>query len=216
MCRSPFYPEILARLKKDNETATLLDLGCCFAQDLRQLVQDGVSSSQLYGLDIEQKFLDLSYDLFLDRGKFRGTMLAADVEAAGNGEKDEDHKLVTVKGKIDIIWAASFFHLFTRPRQLNIAKKLVELLRPVSGSMLLGRQLGSVKPGDYDIMKDGRWQYRHSPETLAEFWEEVGRETGTKWRVEATVDDVDFGYHGSNMAWGDPDMRRLLFKIVRE
>ncbi|KAJ5720177.1 hypothetical protein N7493_007055 [Penicillium malachiteum] len=33
--------------------------GCCFEQDLRQLVYDGVPSAQLIGLDIEGPLLDL-------------------------------------------------------------------------------------------------------------------------------------------------------------
>ena len=81
--------------------------------------------------------------------------------------------------------------------------------------MLLGRQLGSVKPGEYDVMKDGRWQFRHDVQTWTEFWGEVGRETGTRWRVEASLDEVDFGY-AQNKDWGDPDMRRLLFQVIRE
>ena len=80
--------------------------------------------------------------------------------------------------------------------------------------MVLGRQLGSVKPGEYDVMKDGRWQFRHDVQSWTELWNEVGRETGTKWKVQASLDEVDFGF-AQNREWGDADMRRLLFQVVR-
>ena len=205
----PAYPQILHRLTSIPNT-TFLDLGCCFAQDLRQLVHDGVASNRLYGIDIDHKFIDLGYDLFLDRSTLDTHFLAVDVL-----EPSAAQDLAEVNAKIDIIWAASFFHLFPRPRQLQAARMVVGMLKPSPGSMLLGRQLGSVKPGEYDVMKDGRWQFRHDVQSWTEFWEEVGRETGTRWRVEASLDEVDFGY-AQNKDWGDPDMRRLLFQVVRE
>ena len=41
------------------------------------------------------------------------------------------------------------------------------------------------------------------------------RETGTRWKVEAGLDEVDFGY-AQNKDWCDPDMRRLLFQAFTE
>lgn len=69
----------LERLTQGSQT--LLDLGCCFAQDLRQLVQDGVPSERLHGVDVDQKFLDLGYELFLNKSSLKSTLLAVDVLA---------------------------------------------------------------------------------------------------------------------------------------
>ncbi|KAJ5547924.1 hypothetical protein N7513_005158 [Penicillium frequentans] len=62
----PRYQIILAKLKS-NTSAIYIDIGCRFGQDLRQLVHDGIPSSQLIGLDIEQPLMDLGYELFRDR-----------------------------------------------------------------------------------------------------------------------------------------------------
>ena len=65
-------------------------------------------------------------------------------------------------------------------------------------------------------MEVGRWQSRNDVDSWRKLWEEVGgREMGTKWRVQARIDEVDFGY-AQNKDWGDPDMRRLLFHVTRE
>ena len=74
----PYYPQILQRFKED-PNLKLLDLGCCFAQELRQLVLDGVPSKRLYGIDVEPKFFELGYDLFLDRNTLRSDFLAENV-----------------------------------------------------------------------------------------------------------------------------------------
>lgn len=174
---------------------------------------DGVHSQQLVGIDIDAEFLELGYDLFGDRETLQSRFIATDL-LDEKATAIDDPSLEAIRGNIDIMWAGSFFHLFPRPRQIQAAKAIVGLLRPTPGSLLVGRQLGSVAPGEYDIMKDGRWQFRHSPETWAEFWDEVGRETGTKWKTEATLDEVDFGY-AQNKEWGDPDMRRLVFRVER-
>lgn len=50
------YPRILTKLKSDS-SAALLDVGCCFGQDLRKLVLDGVDPSQLAALDLVPRVL---------------------------------------------------------------------------------------------------------------------------------------------------------------
>ncbi len=46
-----------------------------------------------------------------------------------------------------------------------------------------------------------------------EFWEEVGKDTETKWKIDASVDEEDFGY-AQNNKWEDPDQKRLLFQVA--
>ena len=58
-----------------------LDLGCCFGQDLRELVADGAPSENIYGLDIEGPLIDVGYDLFMDRGKIKSTLVFSFMKA---------------------------------------------------------------------------------------------------------------------------------------
>ena len=66
---------MLERIKSGQ---TLLDLGCCFGQDLRRLVADGAPSRNLCGMDCNATFIDLGYDLFLDRETFEATFVVSD------------------------------------------------------------------------------------------------------------------------------------------
>ena len=94
----------------------------------------------------------MGHELFLDKSTLNSTFIATDVTGpeAAEAFKSIDHT-------IDIVWAASFFHLFNWDRQVEAAKRVAGLLKTKNGSVILGRQLGSVKPGAYDIMADGRW-----------------------------------------------------------
>ena len=176
----PLYPTVLARLKDSSQT--LLDFGCCFAQDIRKLVADGVPSENLYGADLRLEFLDLGYELFQDKGRLKTTFLEADVFDDGEGGKE----LKKLDGNIDIIHTASFLHLFGWDDQVRAGSRMVRLLRPsTKDALILGRQVGSVKPGEYPGRRDGVSRYRHDPESFRKLWDSIGEETGTKWRVEA-------------------------------
>ena len=92
-----------------------MDLGCCFGQELRQLVVDGVPSEQLYRIDVDARFLDMGYDLFCDRETLRSKLIATDVLAQReqtDASVTQDKALEGIKGNVDVIWAGSFFHLF--------------------------------------------------------------------------------------------------------
>lgn len=54
MSLSPAYDEVLSRLKNEQR---LLDLGCCFGQDIRKLVHDGVPSENRTWPSHSQDFL---------------------------------------------------------------------------------------------------------------------------------------------------------------
>lgn len=82
--------------------------------------------------------------------------------------------------------------------------------------MILGRQLGSVRPGVYPLRKLEKGKlYRHDVASFTQMWKDVGDATGTVWSVKASLDEEELGYKG-NESWGDLDMRRLCFAVYRQ
>ncbi|KAI4240955.1 MAG: hypothetical protein L6R40_004835 [Gallowayella cf. fulva] len=75
-----------------NHPQLFLDLGCCLAQDLWKLVFDGVPSENLYGLDIESGFSDLSYDLFRDRDTLKSRFVVEDMFVTGDDTRNESDR----------------------------------------------------------------------------------------------------------------------------
>jgi SAM-dependent methyltransferase len=197
------YAEIVKRLKSGNER--YLDLGCCFGQDIRRLVTDGVPGHVLTGSDLRQGFLDLGYDLFQDRDKLQSKMIAADIFAPGSG-------LGSLQGNIDIIHASSFFHLFDYEGQKEVARRVVQLLRPQKDSLLVGRQVGNMHAHEETTAATGNDKmYLQNVDSWKHMWKEIGHETGTQWEVEAVMKDWPEG----RSKWHNEGTQRIFFSVRR-
>ncbi|KAF9875975.1 hypothetical protein CkaCkLH20_06421 [Colletotrichum karsti] len=170
------YRKVLGRMTDANSGDKLLDLGACVGQALRQLAHDGVDSSRLYGADLQQKFLDIGYDLFRDRDRFNATLVA------GNALDPADPGLEVLDGQVSIVWANAFFHLFDWEQQVRVAERIVKFLKPgIRDGLIFGRHLGSTEPKGSE--NEGRKRYLHDQSSFQRLWDEVGAKTGTRWRV---------------------------------
>lgn len=188
----PLYTQIINTLKT-HPTTTFLDAGCCVGQDLRHLALHGVPQHSLYGTDISSELINIGFNLFLDRESFTGTFVAGDLLSRGDDFSALEHRM-------DIIHASSLLHLFTLPTQLSLAERLVGFSRPVRGSLIVGFQAGSEKAGEQQS-SDGSSVFIHDPESFRAFWDELGRRTETKWRLEAEL--------------VGPEMQRLVYTATR-
>ncbi|KAL1798332.1 hypothetical protein ACET3X_002369 [Alternaria dauci] len=178
---NPAYQEVLRRIKNGEQ---FLDLGCCMGQDIRKLVHDGAPSEHTYASDLKKNFWDIGYDMFLDRSTLQTRFVEADIF-------DADSELKQMDGKMDMVNAASFFHLFDWNQQVEAAKRVVQLLRPVSGSLVVGRQGGKPEAGSFAHVMKEMTAFWHNPESWAKMWKQVGDETGTDWKVQAVLGEED-------------------------
>ena len=182
----PSYDKVLSSISSKEDPKTLLDVGCCFGQDLRKLVIDGAPGSQLVGVELKPEFIDLGYDLFMDRKTYKGRFVAGDIfeDTPGSAVKALD-------GTIDIVHIASFLHLFGWDEQLKAAVRLVKFLKRKPGTIILGRQLGSSKPGEYPHPASAAGvTYLHDQKTFRKLWTEVERQTTTRWKLETSMESV--------------------------
>lgn len=102
------------------------------------MVYDGAPSQNLYACDLKGQFLDLEYDLFKDKATPKTHCIAADVFAPGSA-------LDEVDGKIDAIYAASFFHIFSWGDQIKLCRRIIKILKAQKGSLVFRRQFGDIK-----------------------------------------------------------------------
>lgn len=174
--QDPRYQQALFRLNIPRSKDALLDLGCCVGQVLRQFRADGVQGSQLFGTDIESKYINIGYNLFQDWSKVHATFVIGDLLDPSDG------RLSRLHGKVTIIYAASFFHLFSWIQQLYVAKRLVGFLKPgTTNALIFGRQVGTTKGGVFKT--SGASVYLHDQESFQRLWNEVGKLTKTRWSV---------------------------------
>ncbi|KXS95994.1 hypothetical protein AC578_8084 [Pseudocercospora eumusae] len=174
--KHPKYQTILSRLKSGQ---TFLDVGCCFAQDMRQMIADGVPSDHLYGIEIEKELVDIGYDLFDDSKTNKAKFMIGDALNPGTS-------FDTLKNSIDIINDSAFSHLWPWHEQRKVCTMMAGFSKP--GAMIVGRMTGSLKPAEYPAMVKGTTGWRHNVESLQRLWDEVGEATGMKWKAHGTMD----------------------------
>ena len=209
--RLPFYKEVLDRLKTG---ATFCDAGCCFAQELRWLVNDGIPSEQLSGFDLEHEFINMGYELFRDKDRLKSTLVSGNVLAARGST--EGAPLTALEGKNDVVFCSSFLHVWDWDQMIIAAKRLVSLTRPRTGSMIVGKQLGSRTARSYEMPTANGSNYRHNPESMERFWKQVGTEMGQTWVAEAELYEGFELVENKNHAWSDGDDQSMIwFKAIR-
>lgn len=75
------------------------------------------------------------------------------------------------EGKIDVIYAASIFHLFSWEEQARMAECGVGLLKPVKRSLLLGRPRGNVNLAEYEHRTNqGGTMFRNEEKSWKQMW----------------------------------------------
>ncbi|KAL5334681.1 hypothetical protein BJX70DRAFT_377422 [Aspergillus crustosus] len=173
---SPYYPEMLERTKQGDK---LLDLGCAFGQELRQLLYDGAPATNLYGSDIQQDFLNLGYELFLDRAILPDSQLiAADV-------LNKHSSLFTrLSGKLSIVYISLFLHVFEFEKQITVAENVLNLLAAQPGSLIVCRVTACRDQGVLTATRERMPYYYHDLASWRRLWEEVQSQTGVKLSIE--------------------------------
>jgi hypothetical protein len=173
-----------------------------------------VPSENLYGSDLRPEFIELGYKLFRDRDTLKATFIPADVF-------DPKSPLLQLKGKINIVYAGAFFHLFVYEEQVAVAKRIVELLKDKPNTLILGRQMGNKVAGVRfgSGYKDEKARYRHNDVSWAKFWDDIGEQTGTKWKTEVIVEEPRDGLSARESKLmdlrGEEDARRLRYVVRR-
>ncbi|KAB8076969.1 hypothetical protein BDV29DRAFT_154219 [Aspergillus leporis] len=112
-------------------------------------VFDSCPPENLYASDLHQEFSRIGHGLFLDHSTLNSQFLAADV-FDGSSEIAQ-----SLGGQIDLVNATFFFHKLGWDKQGTACKRIMAVLPPCAGSLLIGRHAGHItlltlraRPGD--------------------------------------------------------------------
>ena len=200
---SPGYEGALSRARKGG---IVLDFGCGFGQDLRRMALDGVSTEGMWATDLNGKLWELGFELFRDRERMRAHFVEGDVFAPETGLVE------TLKGKVDVVLAYQFIHLFSWDNQVKLCEMITEMSKP--GSIVLGSQMGSrefrqqkTPWGEMCLQNSQSWK---------ELWKVVAEKTGVPWEVSFSreVDLGEWGLQYEDYKWMNP--RNCAFDFVVE
>lgn len=199
----PAYRDALLQVKAG---ASVLDLGCCFGQDLRRLAANGASTENMYALDLNPELWELGFDLFRDRKSMKARFIKANV-------LDFSSELNELKGQVDIIFMCQFLHLFDWEKQTKVLRTIAELSRP--GTRLMGYQIGRVK--SEECSRPWGTMFYHNVDSFKKLWRNVEIETGITWTVDvAMVDLKEWGMEKEDYEWMSANSRGLNFVVIRQ
>ncbi|RPD58406.1 hypothetical protein L227DRAFT_505101 [Lentinus tigrinus ALCF2SS1-6] len=206
--RIPAYNQLL-KLGREREDAILLDIGCCFGNDVRKAVADGFPVHNVVATDIHPEFWDFGHKLFgTTQETFPARFFAGDVLTPAHldlvppfasppttprPELSTLASLNPLRGHVSAIHISAVFHLFSEEVQVQLAHKLGGLLSPEPGSIIFGLQSGRAEKGfrvEAGVPNShGKQMFCHSSESWTELWESVFP-PGTI-RVDADVRELD-------------------------
>lgn len=189
-------------------------------QDLRKLLFDGVPIDRLFGSDIFSQYESIGHELFRDRDTFHNRFIPGDLF-----DKSPDHAIEVTKGNWEVIVIVMFLHIFDWNDQLRAAERIIDLLSSKPGSMIIGAQTATIKPGEQALFPpfvqpgEHKSVYRQSRETFTQMWEEVGKSRGVKLNIWAEYEAVTpekgtEGIQEKKFLTGD-EQRRLYFTVKR-
>ncbi|KAJ5088007.1 hypothetical protein N7456_011623 [Penicillium angulare] len=193
---SPVYQKILEEIRAGS---FFLDMGCGLGQDIRRLILDGAPAEYLVGLDIEPAYIDLGYELFKDRSSLQSRFIVQDLF-------QDTPEMSTLIGKFRVIKCGYSMHLWNYARQLDAAKRIIQLASPRGGSIITGMHLGSHNAKLWtDLPPEFKAMFLHNKETLSELWMQASTDTGTRWKFECAIEEDEnskvLGSDGCRLRW---------------
>ncbi|KAH9912577.1 uncharacterized protein B0H18DRAFT_889733, partial [Fomitopsis serialis] len=190
LARLPAYTELL-KLGQERQGAILLEIGCCFGNDIRKAIADGYPLQNCIVSDIEPALWNFGFQLFNDTPEtFPVPIVAGDALDTAFLEPvppftshpstpapplSSVTQLSQLHGQVSAIYLSAVFHLFPEEKQLQLAHAIAGLLSPAPGSLILGWHAGlhekGVLPGPQ--RPDGQHMgiFCHSPQTWKELWD---------------------------------------------
>ena len=150
--------------------------------------------------------MELGYELLRDRKTLKSTFFPTDIL------NDDDLLLSGFNGEMDVVYLGLFLYHFDFETCVRVCVRVAKLLKPKPGSLVMGCQVGSLVGDTTGIpILSGGILFRLDIASFEKVWQEVGRVTGTEWKVEARLEKGK----GFGEKWQLDGTRRLGFEVWR-
>ncbi|KAG1823536.1 uncharacterized protein BJ212DRAFT_688031 [Suillus subaureus] len=209
----PAYQQVV-HIGREWKNPIFLDVGCCFGNDIREVILDGFPAARAIGTDLHQELWNLGHELFKSTPEtfpahfvggdaFNPEILAvappASMQTVGVPAPNLSNltSLNPLRGCVSAIHATAFFHLFKEDKQLHMARALAGLLSAQPGSIILGVHTGAQEKGVVNQVYRGVEvdMFAHSAESWTAMWDGEVFEKGTV-KVDAQFREISEGVGG--------------------
>ncbi|KAJ7589980.1 hypothetical protein C8J56DRAFT_1004084 [Mycena floridula] len=189
------YKHVL-KIGKERPGVILLDIGCCFGNDIRRAVQDGFPVEGIIESDLREETFPAA---FVAGDAFDPSFIARR-ETFEEVPNSAAPNLTSLQGYVSAIHAPAFFHLFNEEKQFELAKQITALLSPLPGSIILGAHtalpVNGFRKGNTVMLG----MFCHSPESWKELWDRQIFEKG-KVLVDCDLKEMERARRFYTLSW---------------
>eukprot|EP00026_Physarum_polycephalum_P011738 Phypoly_transcript_11980.p1 GENE.Phypoly_transcript_11980~~Phypoly_transcript_11980.p1 ORF type:complete len:273 (+),score=28.74 Phypoly_transcript_11980:170-988(+) len=173
LARHTFYPTFKEMVKTHHDSGNAFkyaDIGCCFGTDVRKVIVDGVSQSDIYAIDVHDEYWKFGLDLFKDVDTLKVHTLFTDVSSPDFLTKHSD-----LANKFDTVYTGAVLHVFAKDEGERFVQNIYNMLK--SGGVYFGSCGTTDEPMLTDVstpVKKDQYRYLHSLESLKALLESTG------------------------------------------
>ena len=176
VARHSAYERVLAKFKTSGDIK-IADFGCCFGQDDRKLILDGVPARCITVVDIHDGYYKAGMELFKDTGSGRLAGIKEcwfDISLPFGHSSSLEAKFPDAEGTFDFVILQAVLHTMSLEQHRVALTRILRLLKKESG-ILLGMTVGAVVAQPWVRTPDGQAQrYLHSTSSLSALFTELG------------------------------------------
>jgi len=179
------YQSLLAKLKSVDQplqsSKKVIDLGCCFGQEVRQLILEGISTKDIYAADIHDGYWNAGREFFMDNLSHLSTKLDGITTIFEDFAKPypltndyTDRVVDSLANNFEAVICQMVFHVLTKEQTENLTKRMGDMLK--NGGILIGSCVGSREEAACSgtTPKGDGLRYIHSLKSLKELLNEHG------------------------------------------
>lgn len=143
------YQTFIKILKEsDKSKKKFLDLGCCFGQEVRQLILEGIPTNSITAADIHDGYWNVGREFFMDNLSHLSTRLDGVTTIFDDFAQkyplpvDATNRIVdSLTNNFDAIICQMVFHVLTKEQTENLVRRMCSMIG--KGGVLIGSCVGS-------------------------------------------------------------------------
>ena len=162
------YPKLLDLLVTQKKVK-VADIGCCFGQDIRRLILDGIPPDMIYAIDVTPGYWQAGLRLYNDKERNNHDIASVKTLFCDLCAEEEEGGDVLEPASFDCIILKNVFHVLSFVQATRLIHRMAKMLRP--GGFVMGICVGSEIGREWALTPDGQERrYLHSVESLSKLF----------------------------------------------
>ena len=207
------YNKIIQHYEME-KSIKVADIGCCFGQDTRQLILDGIPSNSIYSIDFHDGYWNAGIMLFQDKseGPLSQVNTSFHDMTLPLNDKDsiESYHPQGFMETFDFIILQAVLHTISLPQQEALLYRAHKMLKSNNNQgVIMGVTVGSDQCGEWYLTPDGsNRRYLHSATSLKDLFHRTGFSN-----VQIIEKDSILGINVKSFLQYDDDRKKLYFEF---